>query len=173
MSLPGSIGLLSRLPSPASSIFGNVDGPSSAIDNSYVIFSGATGKLIKQAGSGLQLGFSSASVSTTDETVTTVQTITIPASTTLSFDGYVVSRRTGGASGTAEDGASYRVEGVFKNAAGTATSIGSSITVIGESQAGWDVTIDATGATARIRVTGAASNSITWTWTGNIRQVSS
>lgn len=115
----------------------------------------------------------SAKVLTTDATVTTVQTYTIPASTTWAFDGYVVCRRTGGSSGTAEDGASYRVEGVIKNVAGTATSIGSTVTVIGESQAAWDVTVDVTGATARIRVTGAANNNISWVWTGNVRQVSS
>jgi hypothetical protein len=127
----------------------------------------------RQVGSVSRMATGSAKVLTTDATVTTVQTFTIPASTTWAFDGYVVARRTGGASGTAEDGASYRVEGVIKNAAGTATSIGSTVTVIGESQAGWDVTVDVTGATARIRVTGASGNNVSWIWTGNVRQVSS
>ena len=127
----------------------------------------------RQVGSVSRMATGSAKVLTTDATVTTVQTYTIPASTTWAFDGYVVARRTGGASGTAEDGASYRVEAVIKNVAGTATSIGSVVTVIGESQAAWDVTVDVTGATARIRVTGASGNNISWVWTGNVRQVSS
>ena len=127
----------------------------------------------RQVGSVSRMATGSSKVTTTDATVTTVQTYTIPASTTWAFDGYVVARRTGGVSGTAEDGASYRVEGVIKNAAGTATSIGSTVTVIGESQAGWDVTVDVTGATARVRVTGASNNNVSWVYTGNVRQISS
>lgn len=127
----------------------------------------------RRVGGVSRMATGSSKITTTDATVTTVQTYTIPASTTWAFDGYVVARRTGGSSGTAEDGASYRVEGVIKNVAGTATSIGSTVTVIGESQAGWDVTVDVTGATARVRVTGAANNNVSWVYTGNVRQISS
>lgn len=100
---------------------------------------------------------------TTDGTVTTLHTVTIPASTTVMLQATVVARRTGGSSGTAEDGASYIIAGTFKNSAGTATQIGTT-TVIhsNESQAGWDCVFDVTGATARVRVTGAANNNVTW-----------
>ena len=47
MSLPGSISLLARLPNPSSSIFGNVDGPSSSTANALVRFNGTTGKIIQ------------------------------------------------------------------------------------------------------------------------------
>lgn len=49
MSLPGSISLLARLPSAQSAGFGNVDGPASSTANAIVLFSGTTGKLIKNS----------------------------------------------------------------------------------------------------------------------------
>lgn len=49
MSLPGNIGLLARMPTPASSQYGNVDGPASATDNAIVRFNGTTGKLIQNS----------------------------------------------------------------------------------------------------------------------------
>jgi hypothetical protein len=102
-------------------------------------------------------------VATTDATVTTLQSITIPASTTVQIHARVTARRTGGASGTAEDGAGYTIIGTFKNVAGTATQIGATTALsTHESQAAWDCVFDVTAATARIRVTGAASNNVTW-----------
>lgn len=101
-------------------------------------------------------------VTTTDATVTTLATIPVPASTTLGVTGYVVARRTGGSAGTAEDGAYYRVETVYKNAAGTATAIGTTVTAIGESQAAWDVTVSQSGGNVLIQVTGAVDNNVTW-----------
>lgn len=49
MSLPGNIGLLSRMPTPSSSQYGNVDGPSSSTDNAVVRWDGATGRLIQNS----------------------------------------------------------------------------------------------------------------------------
>lgn len=108
-----------------------------------------------------------AKVYTTDATVTTLKSYAVPVSTTTHVTGYVVARRTGGTSGTAEDGASYRVEFVAKNDAGTAALIASAtVAVIGESQSGWATTVDASGGTIRVRVAGAANNNISWVWTG-------
>jgi len=102
-------------------------------------------------------------VATTDATVTTLHTVTIPASTTVQINAWVTARRTGGAAGTAEDGAGYMVQATVKNVAGTATLIGAVNQIcVQEDQAGWDATIDVTAATARVRVTGAANNNITW-----------
>ena len=101
-------------------------------------------------------------IRTTDATVTTLCTVTVPVNQTLVCDGWVAARRTGGAAGAANDGAGYRVEFVAKNTAGTAALIGSDVTARGESQAGWDVTLSASGGTIRIRVTGAASNNVVW-----------
>lgn len=112
-------------------------------------------------------------VFTTDATVTTLTTLAIPVSTTVVVSGYVAARRTGGSAGAAEDGAGYRVEIVAKNTAGTAAAIGSSVTAIGESQAGWDVTVDASGGSIRVRVTGAANNNVSWIWSGRTISVRS
>jgi hypothetical protein len=110
---------------------------------------------------------------TTDATVTTLHTFTIPASTTYAITIRVVARRTGGASGTAEDGAYYERAAAIKNAAGTATLIGAVAAIATmEDQAGWDCTIDVTGATARVRVTGAVANNITWHMSARTYQVS-
>lgn len=107
-------------------------------------------------------------VATTDATVTTLHTYTVPAATTVALMATVTARRTGGAAGTAEDGAHYTIMATVKNVAGTATLVTAGATanplklVEHEDQAGWDATIDVTGATARVRVTGAVNNNITW-----------
>lgn len=115
-----------------------------------------------------------ATVATTDATVTTLATIACPDGTTTMIEARVVARRTGGASGTAEDGAAYVVTAAFKATGSVATIIGAADQdVVIESQAGWECTIDASGATARIRVTGAANNNVTWLTSYRILQVSS
>jgi len=101
-------------------------------------------------------------VATTDATVTTLHTIAIPTSTTIALDCNVTARRTGGASGTAEDGAAYEARAVYKNVAGTATEIGENLVVVGESQAAWTADFAASAGNALLRVTGAAGNNITW-----------
>lgn len=114
-----------------------------------------------------------ATVSTTDATVTSLMTLTIPASTTVAIHGYVTARRTGGSSGTAEDGAYYERAVAIKNVAGTATIVGSVASIATmEDQAGWDCTFDVTGATVRCRITGAASNNVNWKGTFKVVKVS-
>jgi hypothetical protein len=116
-----------------------------------------------------------ASVNTTDATVTTLYTFTLAASTITFIEVRVAARRTGGVSGTAEDGAAYILNAVYKMVSGTtATVIGSvAQTVVGESQGGWDATLDATGATVRVRVTGASNNNVTWIMKARILVASS
>jgi hypothetical protein len=112
-------------------------------------------------------------VTTTDATVTTLHTFTVPASTTYRVEVTVIARRTGGAAGTAEDGAGYLQTATLKNVAGTATIIGAvGVLDTAEDQAAWDCTIDVTGATARVRVTGAVDNNVTWHMTARVWQVS-
>lgn len=108
-------------------------------------------------------------VATTDATQTTLHTFTVPSSTTYAIESTVVARRTGGASGTAEDGARYLISAVYKNVAGTATIIGAITTLLSdESQAGWDATFTTSGATVLLRVTGAVSNNVTWHMTSRV-----
>lgn len=111
-------------------------------------------------------------VGTNNATPTVILTITIPATTTTGIKAWVVARRTGGAAGTTEDGAFYEVSVVYKNVGGTATIIGSAtITAIGESQAGWDVTLNPTGGTVQILGTGAIDNNVVWGATAHLFQI--
>jgi hypothetical protein len=112
-------------------------------------------------------------VATTDATVTTLHTFTVPASTTYAIEAIVIARRTGGVSGTAEDGARYILNAVYKNVAGTATIIGVVTVTADESVAGHDATLTTSGATVLCRVTGAATTNITWHMTARTWQVSS
>jgi hypothetical protein len=108
-----------------------------------------------------------ARVATTDATVATLYAATIPVDTTVIVSGHVVARRTGGSAGAANDGAGYVVEFCAKNTTGTAALIGAgTVTVLGESQAGWDCTLSASAGTIRVRVTGAANNNVSWRWSG-------
>lgn len=113
-----------------------------------------------------------ATVNTTDATQTTVATIACANNVTTAIEAVVIGRRTGGGSGSAEDAAFYRIDGVFKASGGTATEIGESKTAIGESQAGWDVDMAASSGNALIRVTGAASNNVTWDCYYTVRTLS-
>lgn len=111
---------------------------------------------------------------TTDATVTTLHTFTVPASTTYYIHATVVARRTGGTGGTAEDGAGYEIIGTYKNVSGTATLIGAvSALYTAEDQAGWNATFDTTGATVRVRITGAADNNISWHMTARVYPIGS
>lgn len=111
---------------------------------------------------------------TTDGSATTLHTFTIAATTTYTIEISVTARRTGGTAGSAEDGASYKRVASVKNVAGTATLIGA-VTAVStqEDQAGWDCTIDVTSNTARVRVTGATDNNVTWHVTARVSAVSS
>ena len=105
-----------------------------------------------------------AALKTTDATVTTLSTIPLEDNRTYQVVADVVARRTGGASGTSGDGASYRILGTFRRvAAGAATAIGS-LTVVhsAESQGGWDCTLTVSGNDVLIRVTGAVNNNVIW-----------
>lgn len=99
---------------------------------------------------------------TTNATVTTLFTMAIPASHACLLEAHVIGRRTGGASGTAEDCAAYMIRGLFNQVAGAAAIVAQSQTIIGESQAAWDCVFDVTGTDARVRVTGATGNNISW-----------
>lgn len=107
-----------------------------------------------------------ARMATTDGSAATIRTIPVPVNTTLLIVGYIVARRTGGSAGAANDGAAYRLELVAKNTSGTAAEIAAeTLTVIGESQAGWTVASSASSGNIVVQVTGAADNNVSWRWT--------
>jgi hypothetical protein len=101
---------------------------------------------------------------TTDATVKTVDTIAITASSTYLIQTRIVGRRTGGVSGTADDGCSYVRRGTYTTKAGVVTLMGA-VETIGtdrEDQAGFDATLTISSTNVLVRVTGAASNNMSW-----------
>jgi hypothetical protein len=112
-------------------------------------------------------------VATTDATLTTINTVAIPASTTVFIEATVRARRTGGASGTAEDAAAYVIRGTFKNVAGTATIVNTSLDYSGEDQAAWDCQLNVSAGNALLQILGAAGNNVTWHSTVKVCSVGS
>lgn len=112
-------------------------------------------------------------VTTTDGTITTIATIAVPASTTVMIEARVTARRTGGAAGTAEDGAAYIIAAAYKNVAGTATEIGEGSIFSAEDQGAWSVTFTPSGSNTLMQVTGATDNNISWIATYRTYSISS
>lgn len=113
-------------------------------------------------------------VKTTDATVTTVLTIAIPASTTVHIEVHVTARRTGGAAGTAEDGAGYVIDGTYKTVAGVVTLIGAlGLGYTAEDQALWNASLVISGTNVIVQVTGAALNNVSWVCTARVWPVGS
>lgn len=109
---------------------------------------------------------------TTDATVTTIDTIAITASRTYMIEARVVARRTGGSSGAADDGAVYVRTAMVTTKSSVVTINSTTSLVTQEDQAGWDVTLAVSGSNVVIQVTGAANNNITWHCTAIIQHVS-
>jgi hypothetical protein len=101
-------------------------------------------------------------VATTTAALTTLHTFTIPASTTYAVEIVVIARRTGGTAGTAEDGARYKIDAVYRNVAGVATIIGARTRLQDESVAAYNCDVSTTGATVLVSVTGVLNTNITW-----------
>lgn len=103
-------------------------------------------------------------VTTANNTVTTLHTFTLAQSKTYSFDVWVTARRTAGTGvGLANDGAGVHMNGTYKGMTGTATIVGTLTVVSSNLDASMAaVTMDVTGATVRVRVTGTTNNTITW-----------
>lgn len=95
-------------------------------------------------------------LTTTDATVTTIQTLTMRDNTTVQ-----VSARVSAFNATTS--ASYWRVATFRSVAGTVTQVGATTAVsTGEDNAAMDCTIDTTANTIRIRATGIAATTILW-----------
>lgn len=100
---------------------------------------------------------------TTDATTTTMLAFTLTNNAATIFTARVVAIRTGGSAGNVGDAAGYVVTATFTNPAGTAALVGSvAQTVVQESNSAYNCTFDASGSTARLRITGDTANSISW-----------
>lgn len=103
------------------------------------------------------------SVNTTDATVTAIKTLPVKNHSVITLFINVNAIRTGGASGTADDafGGLYKL--TVANKAGTATIIGSLVTIsVGADQGSWAVTAAVSGGVLTINVAGASANNVTW-----------
>lgn len=102
-------------------------------------------------------------VDTTDATVTTLATLTPGSDRQVMYTAFIRAIRTGGSSGSANDAAGYFLVAAAQDTAGTTRIIGQSASLTAEDQTSWAAVFDATGATIRIRVTGASGNNVSWT----------
>lgn len=113
-------------------------------------------------------------VATTSATVATLLTLTLADDTAYLIEARVLARRTAGAAGAAGDCAAYlRRALAHRTAGGGAVLVGTvEAPFEREDQTAWDCTIDASGNDLRVRVTGAASNTVTWHCTAIVASVS-
>ena len=99
------------------------------------------------------------SVTTTNATVTTIETVSVATSTTVVCIEVII-----GAVRTdvTSEGAYYKISGAFLNNAGTVTQIDTTVKVEFESDATWDADFSISGTNVLVRVTGAAAKTINW-----------
>lgn len=104
----------------------------------------------------------SASVKTTDNTVTALMRTQVREGTTTMIDAYIVARRTGGSAGSDGDSAFYHLTGAYKNVAGVMTIIGTAVLNGGEDQSSWNVGFDSSDDFMVVTVVGDTNYNITW-----------
>lgn len=106
-----------------------------------------------------QFGQAIGTVTTSDATVTTLASTTIPTDVVIQIEWRVVARRSTGVTG-----ASYIIVGTFRNAAGTVTQVTGSPTtpITHEDDAAYAITMDVNGTAARLRITGVAATTVNW-----------
>ena len=117
-----------------------------------------------------------ATVATTNNTVTTVWSKTLADNTVYELDITLVGRRTNPASAGTSEYAVYRRRAVYtRDGAGGATLVGSVETIATdrESTSGYDITVDTSTNDVRVRATGATSHNVTWTCTVHIHAAAS
>jgi hypothetical protein len=105
-----------------------------------------------------------ASVNTTDGTLTTLATIPVSANYTYMIEAVVLVRRTGGTAGTADDGGTYHRRASYTTKGGTVTLLGA-VQTIGtdaEDQAGFNTTFTISGSNVNLVVLGVANNNLCW-----------
>lgn len=103
-------------------------------------------------------------VATTNATPATLHTFAIAASNTYIITVKVIARRTGGAAGTADDGAAYYIQAGYTTKAGVVTLLGGSVMerIEREDVAAYDCQLVISGTDVLVQVTGVANTNITW-----------
>ncbi len=101
-------------------------------------------------------------VNTADATATEVASIPVPNNSSLLLEIRVIGRRTGGTGGNAGDSANYIRTARYKNIGGTVSVHTVQSDYTSEDQPGWGIIVGVNGSNARVQVTGAANNNVTW-----------
>jgi hypothetical protein len=107
-------------------------------------------------------------VTTTNATPTTLATIPITASNTYYIRAVVIARRTGGASGTADDGGAFVDAAAYTTKAGVVTMLLPAAgapeieNIVRRDVAGLDCALVISGTNILVQVTGIASTNYTW-----------
>ena len=102
-------------------------------------------------------------VSTTDATVTPIDSATLAPGQTWAFKAFVTAVRTGGASGTAGDSGFLEVSAVFKCLASSLVQVGNTVVLGSLDQSSWAVTFRVLNdTTVALNVTGASGNNVDW-----------
>lgn len=97
-------------------------------------------------------------VSTTDGTVTTIQTVPTETDTIITIAAWAHGIKTDGSAG-----ASYKMHAAFRNDGGTLTQIGvTDAEFTQEDVGGWNASIATSGTNVLVQVAGAAATNITW-----------
>lgn len=109
-----------------------------------------------------RVGTSQNRIATTDATPTTLHTVPITASRTYIIQATVIARRTGGAAGTADDGAAYRLMSAYTTKAGTVTLLGVMENINPEDVAAYACALVISGTDVIVQVTGVLNTTITW-----------
>jgi hypothetical protein len=102
-------------------------------------------------------------VATTNATATTLYSMTLPTDSVTLVEAKILGKRTGGTAGANGDCATYILRARYKNVGGTVTQPGGvDLNFSSEDVAGYGATLNFTGTTARVQVTGIANTNITW-----------
>lgn len=124
---------------------------------------------IENAG-GVNFEIKQGAVNTTDATLTTAQSIPVPADSMVLIEARILGRKTSGAGvGATGDGAAYVRTARFKNIGGTVTIHNLQSDFTSEDQAGWNGLLAVVGTNAVVRVQGSANNNMTWEVTTKIQ----
>ena len=122
-------------------------------------------KIIRQTGAGSG-GAAVTDVSTTDGTITTIDTVAIPTDQVLLISAKIVAIKD-----DATLKAGLEIEAIYANNSGTVTLQGAVNYQHRQVPAGWDVTFVISGTNVLIRVVGNAGDNVDWKCSRNILTV--
>lgn len=112
------------------------------------------------------------SVITTNSTVTTLQSFTLPSDCVALVEARILGMRTSGTSGSVGDSASYVRTARIKSIAGVVTLDDLQSDYTSEDKKGWNGTIDVNSGNVRVRVGGAANTTVKWHCTTKVQILS-